>query len=187
MKKIIIFCTLVISNLISEPIIYKQGCKVPHILVETVKLTENEKEYPYYIRTNESTKYLIFNEIVERFTYRKTSDKNLIDCINKDNCTYIANTLIENNVKNIDLGLFQINYSFYPSENVSNYFNENSYFEACRVIEHKQKIAKTWSWKVLADYHSTTQSLNDEYQKRLIANYFKLLRKEQLLISYSNN
>ncbi len=153
----------------------EKRCIVPDILLQTIKLTENSKDYPYYIRTNENSTLKKFNTIVSKYQYKKTDDNMLIDCISIDNCIKISSELISNNIKNLDLGLFQINYkSFkYP---IYSYFNENkSYVNACEVIEEKIKMNKSkWSWEVLASYHSMTPKYNKIYKEKLIKNYKKL-------------
>ena len=89
----------------------EKRCIVPKILLETVKITENELSYPYYIRTNSSITMKKFNEIIESFDHKKTKDTMLVDCLNSTNCINMANRLIENKITNLDLGLFQINYN----------------------------------------------------------------------------
>lgn len=166
-------------NIASNGLEYKKNCAVPHVLVEAVKLTENEKRYPYYIRTNDSDSLDKFTQIVDSFVHRKTKSPKLIDCLSKKNCTKISNQLIKNGITNLDLGLFQINYGFYP-KTPHTYFDESTaYLTACKVIENKIKIAKKWDWNVLANYHSATPSLNRIYKKKLIDNYIRLLMMQR--------
>ena len=47
---IIIFISPLLSD---ETKNYKYGCPVPDILMQTIKLTENDKKNPYLIRTND--------------------------------------------------------------------------------------------------------------------------------------
>lgn len=167
MKKII---TIAILSLPLFSFDYIEDCIIPTVIVKTVQITENAKSYPYYIRTNDN--FNSFQNIINRFTYKKTDDKNVIDCINKDNCIYIANTLIENNIKNLDLGLHQINYSSYPKETYKYFDKLESFKSACKVIEDKTKDG--WSWEKVANYYSKTPSLNQIYKEKLIKNYIKL-------------
>ena len=88
-----------------------ERCIVPDILLKTIKITENERKYPFFIRTNETSTLKDFKDIASSFEYKKTKDNMVIDCINLENCTNISNALIKNNITNIDLGLFQINYN----------------------------------------------------------------------------
>ncbi len=163
------------NSIVIDGVLYKKGCSVPHVLVEAVKLTENEELYPYYIRTNESDTLTRFTQIVNSYNHRKTKSPKLIDCLKRENCTKISNELIKNGITNLDLGLFQINYGFYP-KSVNTYFEElAAYKTACKVIEQKIKLAKKWDWNVLANYHSATPSLNKIYKKKLINNYLRLL------------
>lgn len=152
-------------------------CIVPFILLETIKLTENEASYPFLIRTNQTATLEKFKKISKMHGGKDTKDIMVIDCINLHNCVNISRELITSNITNLDLGLFQINYdSFkYP---LSSYFDKNySYKNACKVIQEKIKINKgKWSWEVLASYHSMTPELNMIYKEKLINNYKKLIK-----------
>jgi len=120
----------------------KEVCIIPDILLRTIKLTENEKSYPYYIRTNEKTTFKKFKKAISKYNYKKTKDTILIDCMNFENCVNITNSLINSKITNLDLGLFQINYNShkYP---IASYFNEErSYINACGIIEEKIKLNK---------------------------------------------
>lgn len=153
---------------------YRYGCPVPHILIEAVKLTENDKSYPYYIRTNDLNSLNKFHSIAKAFYYKKTKDSKVIDCLDTSNCSNIASALISTGIKNLDLGTFQINYLSYP-RNLESYFMEKSaYINACYVVQEKIKNAKKWDWSVLASYHSITPELNRKYKQKLIENYFRL-------------
>ncbi len=169
--KIVLIKTFLILSLSANE--YIGNCIVPNVLLKTVQITENKTSNPYLIRTNEDINS--FYNIVNRFTHKKQEDKNVIDCLNKENCTYITNSLIENNITNIDLGLHQINYKSYKYE-INSYFDKfESYINACTVIENKiGKNKNNWSWKKLAEYHSKTPALNEKYKQKLIDNYLKL-------------
>lgn len=152
-------------------------CIVPNILLETIKLTENETSYAYWIRTNDTTTLNKFYTIAEKFRFNATKDSRLIDCIDNENCIKITNVLIKNDITNLDLGLFQINYKKYPYK-LNTYFDEQlSSLGACEVLKEKIRIAKnSWSWEVLASYHSLTPRLNKIYKEKLINNYIKLTK-----------
>ena len=62
-------------------------CIVPNILIETIKITENERKYPFLIRTNETSTLKDFKDIASSFEYKKTKDNMVIDCINLENCS----------------------------------------------------------------------------------------------------
>lgn len=167
-----IFCYI----LLLLNIVFANNCLVPDILLKTIKITENETLYPYYIRTNQSSTIETFYKIAKKYKYKKTEDNMLIDCINIDNCIKITNELLNNKITNLDLGLFQINYESYKYPLYS-YFNEDkSYINTCQIIKEKIKMNKgKWSWEVLASYHSMTPHLNKKYKEKLIKNYIKLL------------
>ncbi len=86
---------------------YKHNCVVPDILIETVKMTENETLYPFFIRTNDSKSIENFYSIAEKYNYKKTDDFMLIDCMNQTTCISIAKKLVSSNITNLDLGCFK--------------------------------------------------------------------------------
>lgn len=156
-----------------------ERCIVPDILLKTIKITENETSYPYFIRTNETSTLKKFKNILNGFEYKKTDDNMLIDCINIQNCINISKSLIKNKITNLDLGLFQINYNSFKYP-LDNYFDKNiSYKNACSIIKEKIKLNKgKWNWVVLASYHSMTPKYNKIYKKKLINNYIKLSKQQ---------
>lgn len=161
--------------------LYAGNCVVPNILLETVKITENETSYPFFIRTNEISNIEKFYKIVNNFKYKVTKEKLLINCLDVENCTYIATNLIENRIIDIDLGIFQINYKSYPKKDIGSYFIEHqAYKNVCEVIEDKRRIAKKWDWEVLANYYSSTPELNYIYKIKLIKNYLKLEKEKKI-------
>lgn len=118
------------------------NCLVPNILIETIKITENERKYPFLIRTNETSTLKDFKDIASSFEYKKTKDNMVIDCINLENCTNISNALIKNNITNIDLGLFQINYNSFKYPLYSYFDGQKSYLNACKIVKEKLKWIK---------------------------------------------
>ena len=154
-------------------------CIVPNILIETIKITENERKYPFLIRTNETSTLKDFKDIASSFEYKKTKDNMVIDCINLENCTNISNALIKNNITNIDLGLFQINYNSFKYPLYSYFDGQKSYLNACKIVKEKIKMNKgKWDWQVLASYHSMTPKYNKVYKEKLIKNYIKLANND---------
>ena len=175
---IIIFISPLFSQETNE---YKYGCPVPDILMQTLKLTENERKYPYLIRTNDIKNLNGFEKVIKKYphSYPYKNDKLVIDCHNEDNCVKISIDLIESGISNLDLGLFQINYDSFPF-NMYTYFNEQfGYRNACKVVLSKIKITKDWDWRTLAAYHSLTPKHNEKYKNKLITNYQYLLKKEK--------
>ena len=154
-------------------------CIVPNILIETIKITENERKYPFLIRTNETSTLKDFKDIASSFEYKKTKDNMVIDCINLENCTNISNALIKNNITNLDLGLFQINYNSFKYPLYSYFDGQKSYLNACKIVKEKIKMNKgKWDWQVLASYHSMTPKYNKVYKEKLIKNYIKLTNND---------
>ena len=156
--------------------LFANNCIVPNILLETIKITENERKYPFLIRTNETSTLKEFKNIANSFGYQKTKDSMVINCDNLENCTNISNALIKINITNLDLGLFQINYNNFKYPLYTYFDKQKSYLNACEIVEEKIKMNKgKWNWEVLASYHSMTPKYNNIYKKKLINNYRKLL------------
>ena len=63
-------------------------CIVPNILIETIKITENERKYPFLIRTNETSTLKDFKDIASSFEYKKTKDMTFlhISCMLTPDC-----------------------------------------------------------------------------------------------------
>ena len=159
--------------------LFANNCIVPNILLETIKITENERKYPFLIRTNETSTLKEFKNIANSFGYQKTKDSMVINCINLENCTNISNALIKNNITNLDLGLFQINYNSFKYPLYSYFDGQKSYLNACKIVKEKIKMNKgKWNWEVLASYHSMTPKYNKIYKKKLINNYIKLSKQQ---------
>ena len=175
---VIIFISPLLSD---ETKNYKYGCPVPDILMQTIKLTENDKKNPYLIRTNDIKNLNGFEKVIKKYphSYPYKNDKLVIDCHNEDNCVKISIDLISSGISNIDLGLFQINYDSFPF-NMYTYFNEQfGYRNACKVVLSKIKITKDWDWRTLAAYHSLTPKHNEKYKNKLITNYQYLLKEKK--------
>lgn len=174
--KLLIFFLIVTQSYSDN---YKHNCVVPDILIETVKMTENETLYPFFIRTNDSKSIENFYSIAKKYNYKKTDDIMLIDCMNQATCISIAKELVNSNITNLDLGLYQVNYDSYPN-GVKTFFDEiPAYKNACSAVIDKIKIHKKWSWEVLAAYHSASPKKNKIYKDKLIANYIKLTQRKR--------
>lgn len=175
-KKSILVLLLTNSLFSQDNNIYKNNCPVPDVLIETIKLTENETKHPYLIRTNDTKNLKKFQTILKKYSheYPYKNDNLVIDCKSEENCVDITLDLINSGITNLDLGVFQINYDSFPYSLYS-YFNEGlAYKNACNVVLSKIKITKKWDWETLAAYHSLTSDLNLKYKNKLISNYKSL-------------
>ena len=82
-------------------------------------------------------------------------------------------------ITNIDLGLFQINYNSFKYPLYSYFDGQKSYLNACKIVKEKIKMNKgKWDWQVLASYHSMTPKYNKVYKEKLIKNYIKLTNND---------
>lgn len=167
---ILLLATTLFSN---NNVQYKNGCPIPDVLMQSIKLTENETQHPYFIRTNDKENYNKFKSIISKYEHNFTFKKDpyIVDCKNEVNCVKMSIELINSGITNLDLGLFQVNYNSYKY-NLFTYFDDYlSYRNACSVVLSKMKMTKNWSWETLAAYHSLTPSLNKIYKDKLISNY----------------
>lgn len=160
---------------------YVRGCNIPYIVIETITFTENERLYPYYIRTNSKKTLDNFSKVIKKYNYKQTKDPLLIDCINYENCVNITNDLIENGEHNLDLGLRQINYNQYPGAATDFFDIQKSYYKSCDVVNEKIGIAKTWDWSIAAAYHSFSPERNERYKEKLLNNYFYLINNKEFI------
>ncbi|WP_418181390.1 hypothetical protein ACNSOL_11865 (plasmid) [Aliarcobacter lanthieri] len=185
MKIHLLLIILMATQLFSEEvkIEYKHGCKIPDIIIQTIRLTENKSNYKYFIRTNDTDTLQKFNSIIKKYEHKfpYKEDRKVIDCFNTDNCVSISTDLILNGINNLDLGLFQINYKSFPF-NLYTYFEKvHSYKNACKVMYEKIKITKKWDWNTVAAYYSLTPSLNESYKNLLIENFLFLIKNKEVL------
>lgn len=93
-----------------------------------------------------------------------------LDCKNKKLCVGILTHLTRSNIKNLDVGAFQINYKFHKLDADKYFSYKDSYKYACEFISDLIK-EHGYNWYAIASYHSKTPKYNLAYQKKLIQNY----------------
>lgn len=142
-----------------------------------------DKKILYSIILNEGLKnkigyeYIIsFNNLSDSKRVRQTKLKSyflndrVLDCKNQFLCEVILEKLSGAGIKNLDVGAFQINYSYHKLP-ISNYFKiDESYKYACNFI-HSNIKKYGYNWYAIATYHSATPYYNQKYQRNLIKNY----------------
>lgn len=139
-------------------------CTVAYEVMYQIALNEYHPKrkvgYPFIIGFNKGMKVIAPNGTM-------LLDSKTVDCKNKDLCVETVQLLIENNITNIDLGAFQINYKEHPKKDIGNYFDLNwSYGYACSYIE-KLTARFGWSWKTLGMYHNMKDEFNKPYVEKI--------------------
>lgn len=177
MKKILIKLILLFTVINAETNIEDFKCTIPDEVMEAILLNENGKQYPYYIRKNTLKDIKKFLFILSKYEYKKTNDKFLFDCLNKENCMNIAAELTYNDITNLDLGFYQINYGWFK-ENMNVYFEpELAYKKACQIVYDIAINSDKWDWNEVAKYHSRTPFYNNKYANSLRKKYKKIKNK----------
>jgi len=153
---------------------------VPNDIMLSILMCESSPKrklgYEYIIRINGKSNLKKAEEILKDNDLKKIS-KFVYDCKNETECQEATNELIKNNITNLDLGAYQTNYHYHPSE-IKNYFNfQTSYLLACK-YNHENINRYGYSWKTIARYHSGTTALNDSYKQNLIHHYSKILNNK---------
>ena len=149
------------------------NCPIPYEIMYSIAHTERHIKrkvgYPYLISFNKK----INIDILKDFEFIKL-DNRTIDCLEQDNCIKITKHLLQNNIKNLDLGGFQINIIYHNKYPISDYFNVSSSYQiACNIlVDLVRKYG--WSWKTIGKYHSFTEDKSQNYYQK-VANYFKSL------------
>ncbi len=185
MKKALILTLIPLIFFANEPQQKKEKthfekCNIPTNIMSSIFLTEREiyreAGYPFLIRLNSKKDKEKIQTLFENEHYKKITPSR-IDCYTYSNCTKLTNILIENEITNIDIGPYQINWYFHPDkkENIQQYFYiDTAHKKACNFVESLVK-KYGWSWHTIARYHSGTKDKNESYQNKLKYHYEKLL------------
>lgn len=159
MKRIVILTVVAILQV-------NAACPIPYKVMYSIAKAESHASkrpgYPYIISFNNNKDA----KRVSRLFGAYFMDRRSIDCKDTATCIKIAKYLIKNNITNLDLGAFQINYRWhkYP---LSDYFNlKASYNRACEIIYSEVK-RYGWSWEAIGRYHSYNKIYKREYIHRV--------------------
>lgn len=153
---------------------FARTCNVHNDIMKSILMIESHTNkkigYEYLISFNNSCEAKKYREIYKELFL----DSRTIDCKNKHTCEKILKELIGNEIVNLDLGAYQLNYIHQKIPHKSHYFSFiDSYYKACSYVEKNIKEFG-YTWYAIAAYHSKTKSLNDIYRQKLITNYQKL-------------
>ena len=151
-------------------------CQLSHesmiLIAKTEKHPQRRLGYPYLISFN-NTKDAerMYQKYQSLFIPNKGVDRS-IDCQNEQMCVDILHDLLSQNITNVDLGAYQINYGCHklPHEN---YFRvAESYEYACAyAYSFVRQYGETF--RSLAMYHSQTPKYRNIYAKRMYDEYKK--------------
>jgi len=161
-----------------------KSCSVPKNVMIALLMNESSSKrelgYEYIIRVNGKENIQRSKQVFKALLRDNMIDKigrDVYDCRSTNLCVKISKYLIENGVKSLDLGSYQMNYYYHP-EKLENYFDfDKSYLMACK-YQHKLINQYGYSWKTVAMYHSKTRRYNEAYQARLFKNYNKIVNKK---------
>jgi len=135
------------------------------VVLDAIKYNEcdiiNERCHPFTIRLN--TK----NGRKKATKLGFDVDRGLVRFKYSDEAVSAAKLLIEAGVKNMDMGAYQINYRFHPSNDLDIYFDEARARDFASKILSALTEQHGYSWETLGRYHSGTADLNREYYLKL--------------------
>ena len=149
--------------------LFADECKVSHKIMYGIASMERHPKrdigYPYLISFNKKANMSsVKDELADMNLI--ILDNRTVDCKNEISCLSAVKLLLIKNIKNFDLGAYQIANLFhnYPLEN---YFDLlQSYADACQIIE-KNINRYGNSWKSIAKYHSYRSTDNHKYRMKL--------------------
>lgn len=108
-------------------------------------------------------------------------DGNIIYCSSISDCTAQARSLINSGIVNLDLGLYQINYKYYPNSMLQEYFDSNFAREHVNFILSNLVKRYGYSWETLGRYRYSPEQNpyeNEIYYKKLYAYIYGNRSKE---------
>lgn len=154
---------------------HQQDCVITYDLLYLI--ANNEKHprravgYPYLISFNKKQDMHKLKPEHKRLML----DNRTLDCQSKELCTEICSYLIDNRVKNMDLGGFQICYAVHNKKmRLDQFFSLKDSFAFAKQYSEENVKRKGCTWEGLAYYHSGTEKHNKRYAKGLKNGYQKI-------------
>jgi hypothetical protein len=163
------------SNLYSQTQL-ESPCGLSHKIIYAIAENERHKKrdvgYPYLISFNNQDDFKMVKSDMEELGMIFL-DNRTIDCKSKDICAAVTKYLIvNNNIKNLDLGAFQHCYRFYKYK-FENYFDlEKSYLKTCNIVTGYVK-KYGFNWESIGRYYNKEEPLNKIYREKLQENMIK--------------
>lgn len=164
MKSLVYILALVTFGLADS---YIKECEFDYAVMYEVASNEKHPSrptgYPYLISFNNKEDVKKLPSSLAKMML----DGRTMDCVSVMKCTNALKYLDKNNIKNLDLGAFQLNYRYHKLDDLSGYFKiSKSYTKACSYLS-ALKEQYGWSWKTLGSYHSKTPKYNKKYYKKI--------------------
>lgn len=166
---------LIVTYLISNNLLLAKECRLDYSILYLIAMNEKHKSrqvgYPYLISFNKKSDLIKAKKLhIDGFLDTRT-----IDCKNKQKCVKTTRTLIKNKMHNLDLGAFQINYTYHKMS-IEDYFDfQKEYKKSCEIAQNFIDPDNI-TFKDIARYNSSTKNINERYAKNLQINYNKLIK-----------
>ena len=159
---------LISSIILTSSLFAKNACSLDGSILSLIATIEGHRKkdigYPYLVSFNNKKDA---KKIKSKLGSDIFLDNRTIDCKNRELCTKITNFLIyTENITNLDLGAFQINYTFHKMKTKDYFSFDESYKKACSFLEELVK-RHGYSWETIARYHSGTPKYNYAYLKKI--------------------
>jgi len=160
--------------ILSTDIRERSDCLVPEPILDAIMSVERSMDrrvgYPYIIRINRKKDIRKAHRILKNYNYVVTKrDEAVIDCKNTRNCARITRQLVENKIRNIDMGAYGLNYVYREGWNYNLrvfYVNKRASLVTCKYL-HELNNEFGWSWRTIGNYHNRHKRRNDLYVKKL--------------------
>jgi hypothetical protein len=154
----------------------KEEYRLDPIIIDTIKEVEGYKingvfdEYIISINTKKDKKR------VKELGFKLVNNR-VLKCFTEKYCVYTLNELIKNKITNLDIGSYQLNYTYYKMENLKDYFIEKK----TRVLVENIIIGRInkygYNWYAIAGYHNLKKKYNEKYQKIFKSKMEKLMKE----------
>ncbi len=167
LSKKVAIAMLLVNAVVADTI---DECPIPYEVMYAIAMTERHPArdigYPYLISFNNKKDLVRMKHHLHDV---QILDSRTIDCKSKKQCMKISKTLLRNNITNIDLGAFQINYKYHPAS-IDTYFSlPKSYRKACLILANIQE-KYGWNWASVGKYHSYNPKIGNKYAWRVFYN-----------------
>jgi hypothetical protein len=158
---------ILIAFIISAIVSFADKVEIPYKIIYAIAGAERSIKkdvgYPYIIGINKKTDIQKITSILPK---RYFLNRRAIDCKDLKTCTKMTSLLIKHNIKNLDLGAFQLNYRYHKLP-IKNYFILPKAIKKVKEILLGHINRYGYNLKAIASYHSKTPVFNKKYQKRL--------------------
>lgn len=145
--------------------------ELPSVVMDAIVNTEAYKENgvinPYVVCLNTKA------DIQKATEYGMVVDGRAIKCKSEELCVETVLALEMLGIKNVDVGAYQINLVFHPTDSVEDYFNMDTARASAEAIVLGHIKRDGYTWESIAKYHSGTPELNRRYAMKLYSYVYK--------------